>query len=124
MTHILIVDDSPGQVEKMRNILETNGYTVSDAGDGEEALRKARKSKPKPDLILMDVVMPGISGFQATRKLSKLPETRDIPVIIVSSKGEETDKIWGKRQGAKDYLVKAEVDESVLLETISKALSC
>ena len=74
MTHILIVDDSPGQVQKMKNILVPNGYTVSEAETGEEALAMAKESKP--DLILMDVVMPGISGFQATRKLSKAPETR------------------------------------------------
>ena len=81
----------------------------------EEALKKAQAEKP--DLVLMDVVMPGMSGYEATRALSKNPDTANIPVLIISSKGQDTDKIWGMRQGAKDYLVKP-VDEKTLIAKI------
>jgi twitching motility two-component system response regulator PilH len=120
MAHILIIDDSPTEIQTLSNILVPNGYTVSVAETGEAGLVEAKSSKP--DLILMDVVLPGLNGFQATRNLSRDPETRDIPVIIVSTKNQETDKLWGMRQGAKAYLVKP-VTESVLLAAVANALS-
>ena len=119
MTHILIVDDSPTEVHVFRTILEKNGMDVSVATDGDEGIAKALEMKP--DCILMDVVMPGKNGFQATRDLSRNPETASIPVIILTTKDQETDKIWGVRQGAKDYIVKP-INEAELLERINKVL--
>lgn len=119
MTHILIVDDSPTEVHVFRTILEKNGMDVSVATDGDEGIAKALEMKP--DCILMDVVMPGKNGFQATRDLSRNPETASIPVIIITTKDQETDKIWGVRQGAKDYIVKP-INEAELLERINKVL--
>src|SRR5882724_11287961 len=104
MALILIVDDSPTEVHVMKSVLEKHGYRIESASDGAEAISKAKAMKP--DLIFMDVVMPGINGFQATRKLAADPETKSIPVIMVTSKDQETDRIWGMRQGAIDYLVK------------------
>lgn len=92
---------------------------VSVATDGDEGIAKALEMKP--DCILMDVVMPGKNGFQATRDLSRNPETASIPVIIITTKDQETDKIWGVRQGAKDYIVKP-INEADLLERINKVL--
>jgi twitching motility two-component system response regulator PilH len=104
MALILIVDDSPTEVHLMQQALERRGFETAAAADGAEAIEKARQMHP--DLILMDVVMPGVNGFQATRKLAADPATRSIPVIMVTSKDQETDRIWGMRQGAVDYLVK------------------
>ena len=113
---ILIVDDSPTERYYLADILVRNGYTVTTADNGEEALAKIRADRPQ--LILMDVVMPGSNGFQFTRAISKDPELADIPVIICSSKNQETDRIWGMRQGAKDYFVKP-VDPAALLARIN-----
>jgi twitching motility two-component system response regulator PilH len=101
---VLIVDDSPTDVHVMQKALEQNGFQTASAADGSEAIRKARELHP--DLILMDIVMPGLNGFQATRQLASDPETRAIPVIMVTSKSQESDRVWGLRQGAVDYLVK------------------
>jgi len=102
--NILVVDDSPTERFFTVDVLTKAGYLVSTAENGEEGVIKARALKP--DLILMDVVMPGLNGYQATRTLHRDDETKDIPVIVCTSKGQETDKIWGMRQGAIDYLVK------------------
>ncbi|HEX9627563.1 MAG TPA: response regulator [Acidiferrobacterales bacterium] len=118
MKNVMVVDDSPTEVHLLREILTKNGFTVTSASSGEEAIAKAKAEKP--DLILMDVVMPGMSGFETTRTITKTPETAGIPVIICTTKGQETDKAWGLRQGAKDYIVKP-VTEKVLMEKI-KAL--
>ena len=104
MALVLIVDDSPTEVHQMSAILEAAGYEVETAADGDEAIRKARTLRP--DLILMDIVMPGMDGFRATRELRNDPKTSAIPVIMVSSKDQESDKVWGMRQGAVDYIVK------------------
>jgi twitching motility two-component system response regulator PilH len=104
MPLILIVDDSPTEVHVMQKALERHGYRTAAAGDGAEGIRLAREMNP--DLIFMDVVMPGMNGYQATRTLASDPKTRAIPIIMVTSKGQETDKIWGLRQGAVDYMVK------------------
>jgi len=116
--NVLVVDDSATDTHLLTEILKKNGFSVTTATTGEEGVAKAKKDKP--DLILMDIVMPGMSGFEATRSISKDPETAKIPVIICSTKGQETDKAWGLRQGAKDYLVKP-INEKVLIEKI-KAL--
>ncbi|EXI92432.1 MAG: Phosphate regulon transcriptional regulatory protein PhoB [Candidatus Accumulibacter sp. BA-94] len=101
---ILVVDDSPTERYVLNELLTSNGYQVVTAENGEEGIAKARSELP--DLILMDVVMPGLNGYQATRTLTRDPATRSIPVIVCTTKGQETDKIWGLRQGAHDYMVK------------------
>jgi len=119
MAHILIVDDSPTDAYLVKNILESNGYQTSEASNGEEGVEKA--AQLKPNLILMDVVMPGLNGFKATREITKKTETKDIPVVIVSSKNMDSDKAWAKMQGAKDFLVKP-VKQDELLEAVKKLI--
>ena len=120
MTHILIIDDSPTEAHVFKNMLTNNNIEVSVAQNGEEGIEKAIEIKP--DCILMDVVMPGKNGFQATRDLSRNPATSSIPVIIITTKDQETDKIWGMRQGARDYIVKP-ADERDLIERINNVLA-
>ena len=117
--HILIVDDSPTDIETMKKILGSQGYKTSAALGGEEGIKKA--SELKPDLIVMDIVMPGTDGFKTTRKITKAADTKTIPVIVVSSKDQDTDRAWAKMQGAKEYLVKP-VNPEELLSTIKKYL--
>jgi twitching motility two-component system response regulator PilH len=102
--NILIVDDSATDRQFLTDMLAKNGYKVSSAASAEEAFAKVKQARP--DLVLMDVVMPGENGFQATRMLTSDEATKNIPVIICSTKGQETDRLWGLRQGAKDYIVK------------------
>lgn len=101
---ILVVDDSATERHLIGEILVGQGYDVSYAEDGEKGISQAKLTKP--DLIIMDVVMPGLNGFQATRAISKDPDTEHIPVILCTTKDQETDKVWGVRQGAKGYVVK------------------
>jgi len=101
---ILIVDDSPTDRQFFMETLSKQGYQCVTAENGDEAITKAKSEKP--DLILMDVVMPGTNGFQATRAITRDEATKHIPVIICTSKNQETDRVWGMRQGAKDYLTK------------------
>jgi twitching motility two-component system response regulator PilH len=110
--NVLVVDDSPTERFFVVDLLTKAGYQVSTAENGEEGIAKAKAGKP--DLILMDVVMPGLNGYQATRTLTRDAETRHIPVIVCTSKGQETDKIWGLRQGAADYVVKPVNPEELL----------
>lgn len=120
MARILVVDDSPTETEAFRAVLEKNGHEVLNAENGADGVAVARQEQP--DLVLMDIVMPGLNGFQATRQLTRSPETKHIPVIIVTTKDQETDRVWGKRQGASGYLVKP-VSESRLLSEIGALLS-
>jgi twitching motility two-component system response regulator PilH len=113
---ILVVDDSATERHILDGILSKKGFEVSFAEDGEKGVAQAKLSKP--DLIIMDVVMPGMNGFQATRAITSDPETQHIPVIICTTKDQETDKVWGARQGAKDYVVKP-IDATDLLRKIS-----
>jgi twitching motility two-component system response regulator PilH len=113
---ILIVDDSPTERHVLTDILRKAGFETIASDCGEDAVVKARTLRP--DLILMDVVMPGLNGFQATRSISRDPATKDIPVILCTSKSQDTDKIWGLRQGARDYIVKP-VNRDALLKKIS-----
>jgi twitching motility two-component system response regulator PilH len=113
---ILIVDDSPTERHVLNDMLTKSGYEVMASDNGEDAIQKAKLLRP--DLILMDVVMPGLNGFQATRAISRDPDTRAIPIILCTSKSQETDKIWGMRQGARDYIVKP-VNRDELLEKIA-----
>ncbi|MDY7573667.1 response regulator transcription factor [Actimicrobium sp. CCI2.3] len=113
---ILIVDDSPTERYFLTEVLVKSGFSVATAENGEEALLKIKVDKPQ--LILMDIVMPGQNGFQVTRSISRDPETKDVPIIICTSKGQETDRIWGLRQGARDYIVKP-IDPHELLAKIA-----
>ena len=113
---ILIVDDSPTERHVLNDMLTKAGFEVVASDSGEDAISKSKKAKP--DLILMDVVMPGLNGFQATRAISRDPETKSIPIIICTSKTQETDKIWGMRQGARSYIVKP-VNRDELLAKIT-----
>ncbi len=110
--NILVVDDSPTERYFTVDILTRAGYHVTTANNGEEGISKARSERP--DLILMDVVMPGLNGYQATRTLTRDESTSNIPVIVCTSKGQDTVKIWGMRQGAVDYLVKPLNPEELL----------
>jgi twitching motility two-component system response regulator PilH len=101
---ILLVDDSKTELHHLSDLLGKRGYKVRTAENADDALR--RLGEDTPDLILMDVVMPGQNGFQLTRKITRDPRWTDVPVIICSSKSQETDKVWGMRQGARDYIVK------------------
>ena len=101
---ILVVDDSPTERAFLEGLLVKAGFAVIHAASGEEGVEAAKREQP--DLVLMDVVMPGLNGFQATRAITRDELTKHIPVFICTTKGQETDKIWGMRQGAKDYIVK------------------
>lgn len=103
-TKILIVDDSPTERFYLADLLSKKGYQVVMAADGEEAILKSKSEKP--NVIVMDVVMPGQNGFQTTRAITRDPLTQSIPILLCSTKSNETDRIWGLRQGARDYMVK------------------
>ena len=120
MALIMIVDDSPTEVHVMKTALEKHGFQTMSAADGSECLNLAREMRP--DLIFMDVVMPGVNGYQATRTLTRDPVTRSIPIIMITTKDQETDRIWGMRQGAVDYLVKP-VAESALIAKAQEILA-
>ncbi len=113
---VLVVDDSPTDTHVLSEMLQKNGFSVLTASSGEEGIEIARAQKP--DLVLMDIVMPGMSGFEATRAIAKDKETGGIPVIICTTKDQETDKAWGLRQGASAYVVKP-VQESELIAKIN-----
>lgn len=113
---VLVIDDSATERHIIGEILGKQGYEVSFAEDGEKGIAAAKASKP--DLIIMDVVMPGMNGFQATRAISNDAETAHIPIVLCTTKDQETDKVWGIRQGAKDYVVKP-IDAAELLGKIA-----
>ena len=112
---ILLVDDSKTELHYMSELLGKSGFSVRTAENGEEAMK--RLGEDKPDLILMDVVMPGQNGFQLTRAITRDPRFVNVPVIMCTSKTQETDKVWGMRQGARDYIVKP-VDPTELMAKI------
>ena len=104
MAKILVVDDSPTILAGTTKILQSAGHDVIQAESGAIGIEKAVNDKP--DLILMDVVMPELNGFQATRTITTTAETKHIPIIMLTTKDQETDKVWAKRQGASEYVVK------------------
>jgi twitching motility two-component system response regulator PilH len=119
MARILIVDDSPSQLMGIRRIVEKLGHDALTAEDGAAGVEAAKREIP--DLILMDVVMPNLNGFQATRSISREPTTKHIPVILVTTKDQDTDRVWGMRQGAKAYITKP-FSETELSELIGQYL--
>ncbi|MCW8930486.1 MAG: response regulator [Gammaproteobacteria bacterium] len=120
MAHILVVDDSPTETHIISTALEKQGHRISVAVDGKDGVEKA--TQIIPDLILMDVVMPELNGFQATRQLTKEPSTANIPVIMVTTKDQKTDRMWAERQGAKGYITKPFVEDD-LIQEVNRLLS-
>ena len=119
MAKILIVDDSPTEVRQLADMLRKHGYEVVSAKTGKNGIAMA--ATEQPELVLMDVVMPETNGFQATRQITRGETTKHIPVIIVSAKDQDTDRVWAARQGARGYLTKP-VKEAELMSAISGAL--
>lgn len=119
MATILVVDDSPTETHQFVSALARQGHNVLTAASGTDGISLANEEQP--DVILMDVVMPGINGFQATRQLTRAAGTSHIPVIIVSSKSQDADRVWGERQGACGYLTKP-VDDRTLINTVNDVL--
>ncbi|MEM6707726.1 MAG: response regulator [Pseudomonadota bacterium] len=119
MARILVVDDSPSETHQFVTTLSKHGHEVFTAESGSLGIELA--ASRMPDVILMDVVMPGMNGFQATRQLTRSAETGHIPVIIVSSKSQDVDRVWGERQGASGYLIKP-VDDRTLIQTVNTVL--
>ena len=120
MAKVLIVDDSPSQIFTLKKLVEDWGHETLTAESGDEALQIAREQQP--NVILMDIVMPGMSGFQTTRNLSRDQATQSIPVIFVSTKDGEADRVWGMRQGATAFVTKP-VNPDLLLSAISDAVA-
>ena len=119
VARILLIEDSPTDTAVLTQLLERNGHEVLAASSAEDGIETCKREQP--DLVLMDVVLPGMNGFQATRALGRDGGTKEIPVLIVSTKGMETDQAWGMRQGAKGYLVKP-VKEDVLVNEVNRLL--
>ncbi|MGO4550030.1 twitching motility response regulator PilH [Lysobacter sp. 2RAF19] len=119
MARILIVDDSPSQLMGIRRIVEKLGHEALTAEDGAAGVEAAKRELP--DLILMDVVMPNLNGFQATRSITREATTKHIPIVLVTTKDQDTDRVWGMRQGAKAYITKP-FSESELAEMIQQML--
>ncbi len=120
MAHILIVDDSTTQKNAIARILANHGHEVISTDNGADGVAMALEELP--DLIIMDVVMPDMNGFQATRKITRNKFTEHIPIILVSTKSQETDRLWGERQGARGYMVKP-VEETKLIDTVAQLLA-
>ena len=113
---VLVVDDSKTELIFLTDLLQKNGFSVKTAENAEDAMR--RLEEEQPDLILMDVVMPGQNGFQLTRAIARNPQYASVPIIMCTSKNQETDRVWGMRQGARDYIVKP-VNATDLMSKIS-----
>jgi twitching motility two-component system response regulator PilH len=113
---VLVVDDSKTELVFLSDLLQKNGFSVKTAENADDAMR--RLEEEQPDLILMDVVMPGQNGFQLTRAIARNPQYASVPIIMCTSKNQETDRLWGMRQGARDYIVKP-VNPAELIAKIS-----
>ena len=112
MARILLIEDSPTDTAVLTRLLERHGHQVIVSISAEDGIEVCKRELP--DVVLMDVVLPGMNGFQATRALSREPSTKAIPVLIVSTKGMDTDRAWGLRQGAKDYIVKPPSEDALI----------
>ncbi|HEY2622592.1 MULTISPECIES: response regulator [Dyella] len=119
MANILIIDDSPTDVRVFTTLLERAGYRVDSVGSAEEGIERVRAQLP--DLVIMDVIMPGMNGFQATRTLTRDPVTSNVPIVMITTKSMETDRVWGLRQGARAFITKP-VNEKDLLACINDLL--
>lgn len=119
MATVLIVDDSPTEANIVTVMLKEAGYEVLWADNADKGIKAAVENQP--DIILMDVVMPGMSGFQATRKLTKDPKTKDIPILMLTTKDQQTDQFWGLKNGAKKYMIKPP-EKDVLLKEIQELI--
>ena len=119
MANILIIDDSPTDVRVFTTLLERAGHQVVAVNSAEEGIERARADVP--GLVIMDVIMPGMNGFQATRTLSRDPITAGVPIVMITTKSMETDRVWGLRQGARAFITKP-VNEKELLTCISDLL--
>jgi twitching motility two-component system response regulator PilH len=119
LANILIIDDSPTDVRVFTTLLERAGYKVDSVGSAEEGIERVRLDKP--NLVIMDVIMPGMNGFQATRTLTRDPATSNIPIVMITTKSMETDRVWGLRQGARAFITKP-VNEKDLLACINDLL--
>jgi twitching motility two-component system response regulator PilH len=119
VANILIIDDSPTDVRVFTTLLERAGHRVDAVSNAEDGIERVRATRP--DLIIMDVIMPGMNGFQATRTLTRDPETAGVPIVIITTKSMETDRVWGMRQGAKAFITKP-VNEKELLACIDELL--
>ena len=112
MARILLIEDSPTDTAVLTRMLERHGHQVLASASAEDGIELCKRELP--DVVLMDLVLPGMNGFQATRALSREPSTKDIPVLIVSTKGMDTDRAWGMRQGARDYIVKPPSEDALI----------
>ena len=112
MARILLIEDSPTDTAVLTRLLERHGHQVLASASAEDGIELCKRELP--DVVLMDLVLPGMNGFQATRALSREPATKSIPVLIVSTKGMDTDRAWGLRQGAKDYIVKPPSEDALI----------
>ncbi len=119
MATILIIDDSPTDVRVFTTLLERAGYQVIAVSSAEEGIERVRADLP--DLVIMDVIMPGMNGFQATRTLTRDPVTKAVPIVMITTKSMETDRVWGLRQGARAFITKP-VNEKELLACITDLL--
>jgi twitching motility two-component system response regulator PilH len=119
VANILIIDDSPTDVRVFTTLLERAGHRVDAVNNAEDGIERVRVTQP--DLVIMDVIMPGMNGFQATRTLTRDPETSAVPIVIITTKSMETDRVWGMRQGAKAFITKP-VNEKELLACIDELL--
>ncbi|HJW05337.1 MAG TPA: response regulator [Rhodanobacter sp.] len=119
MATILIIDDSPTDVRVFTTLLERAGHQIVAVSTAEEGIERVRADLP--DLVIMDVIMPGMNGFQATRTLTRDPKTQNVPIVMITTKSMETDRVWGLRQGARAFITKP-VNEKELLACINELL--
>ncbi|WP_426688939.1 response regulator [Rhodanobacter ginsengiterrae] len=119
MANILIIDDSPTDVRVFTTLLERAGHQVTAVSAAEDGIERVRADLP--DLVIMDVIMPGMNGFQATRTLTRDPKTQNVPIVMITTKSMETDRVWGLRQGARAFITKP-VNEKELLACINELL--
>jgi CheY-like chemotaxis protein len=119
---ILLVEDEDIMVDLLQRKLSKEGYEVFVARDGEEGLKKMREMDPKPDLILLDIIMPKMGGFEVMEEMAKDESLKKIPVIVISNSGQPVELDRAKKLGAKDWLIKTEFDPKEVLEKVKKQI--